>query len=48
MDTTVSKWSKAQLADWLIAHGHIYPNRAGLLAWSKDELVNTVLEDMGA
>ena len=46
MYATISKWSKAQLADWLVAHGHIYPNRAGLLKWSKDDLVRTVLDDM--
>lgn len=42
--TIYAKWTKAQLADWLIAHGTIYPNRAGLLGWSKDELVNSVAD----
>lgn len=39
-----SKWTKAELADWLVAHGTVYPNRAGLLKWSKDDLVNSVTD----
>jgi len=39
-----SKWTKAQLADHLIEHGTVYPNRAGLLKWAKDELVNSAID----
>lgn len=43
----VSKWSKPQLANWLADHGTIYPDRKGLARWSKNELVNSVLDRMG-
>lgn len=40
----ILKMTKPQLADFLIEHGTIYPNRAGLLKWSKDDLVNSALD----
>ncbi len=40
----IAKMSKPALADYLIEHGTVYPNRAGLLKWTKDELVNSVTE----
>lgn len=38
------RWTKPRLADWLIEHGTVYPNRAGLLKWSKDDLVSSVTD----
>jgi hypothetical protein len=48
MDPTVAKWTKAQLIDWLIAHGQIYPDRAGLRDWSHQDLVNAACSIMEA
>lgn len=36
--------TKPQLADCLIEHGTVYPNRAGLLKWSKDDLVSSAAD----
>lgn len=32
--------TKPQLVDYLIANGTVYPTRANMLKWLKDELVN--------
>ena len=40
----ILKMTKPQLADLLIAHGVIYPNRVGILKWSKDELIREAFE----
>ena len=40
----MDRMTKPALVDYLIEHGTIYPNRAGLLKWSKQDLVNAAAE----
>ena len=42
----VTRMTKAELVEWKVAHGTIYPDRAGLFKWSKDQLVNAVIMEM--
>lgn len=43
-----SHWLKVDLVDFLIRHGTVYPNRAGLLKWSKQDLINSATDyEMG-
>lgn len=46
LDTSLalSRWTKAALVDYLVAHGTVYPNRAGLNRWSKQDLVSSATD----